>query len=371
MIFLSAVLLGLAALPATLTLVNCLVLGSAERAPAGTAVSILVPARNEEDGIAACVEHALRSMGIELEVIVLDDHSSDRTAAIVGAIAARDERLHLASAPPLPPGWSGKQHACHVLSGLATHPVLIFVDADVRLASEAASRLAGALRAADLVSCVPRQVMGSVGERAIIPMINTLLLGYLPIPLMRRDPRPALGAGCGQLMAMRADAYRRAGGHAGIRHSLHDGLLLPRLFRAAGLRTDLIAGAKLATCRMYVGWRAVLSGTMKNATEGLARPAALPIWTVLLLGGHVLPWLVLLAALVSGDRVAADLAAVACALPLLARVLQSWKCREPMAAIVLHPLGVALLVALQWVALGRALAGRPSTWRGRTYPAQG
>ncbi len=213
-------MLVLALVPTAMTIVNVLVLQSP---PAGlhfAAVSILIPARNEETGIAACVESALASSNPNLEVIVLDDHSTDATAAIVRQIAKRDGRLRLEQAPPLPLGWSGKQHACHVLSGLAAHPVLVFVDADVRLAPDAATRLAAALAEADLVSCVPRQIMSSIAELLLIPMINALLLGYLPIPLMRTDGRAALGAGCGQLIAVRADAYRRAGGHAAIRHSL-------------------------------------------------------------------------------------------------------------------------------------------------------
>ncbi len=372
MTFALAAIAGLLALlPTVMTLVNLAALARDQPvAGPSPAVSVLIPARNEENGIGACIASALASTGVELEVVVLDDHSTDATAAIVGRFAARDPRLRLCAAPPLPPGWSGKQHACHVLGTLASHPVLVFLDADVRIAPEAAGRLARALAGTDLVSCVPRQIMGSLVEMMLIPMINTLLLGYLPIPLMRRDGRPALGAGCGQLIAVRADSYRRAGGHAGIRHSLHDGLLLPRLFRSAGLRTDLLAGAGLAECRMYVGWRATVAGSLKNATEGIAKPLALPVWSVLLLGGHVAPWLILPAALAGGEGSAALVAACACAGPLAAHLLQALRCREPLRSVVLHPLSVLLLVGVQWIALMRQAAGRPSTWRGRTYPAR-
>ena len=364
------VMLAMALLPTIMTIVNLFALRDPPRTPASAAVSVLIPARNEEAGIAACVESVLTSSNTDLDVIVLDDHSTDATAAIVREIAKRDSRLSLHEAPPLPPGWSGKQHACHVLSGLATHPVLVFVDADVRLTSDATSRLAAALAQADLVSCVPRQIMGGVAELLLIPMINAILLGYLPIPLMRSDGRPSLGAGCGQLIAMRADAYERAGGHAAIRQSLHDGLLLPRLFRRAGLRTDLVAGSRLAACRMDVGWPATRAGALENATAGMATPATLPVWTVLLLGGHVMPWFALAASLTDGNGPMVGLSATACAAPLMVRLLQSLRFREPLRSVPLHPAGVLLLVVLQWYALMRQAAGRPSTWRGRTYPAQ-
>ena len=367
----AAALLVLAGLPTVMTAVNLVALRRPVAAPAGTRVAVLIPARDEAAGIAACVEAALASIGVGLEVVVLDDHSTDATAAIVAGLAQADPRLRLASAPPLPVGWSGKQHACHVLSGLTDAPLLVFLDADVQLQPDAAARLAGALARSDLVSGVPRQRMESLPELLVIPMINALLLGYLPIPFARRSPRPALAAGCGQMIAVRADAYARSGGHAAIRTSLHDGLTLPRLFRAAGLRTDLVAGASLATCRMYAGWRAVVRGTTKNAAEGLAKPVALPVWTVLLLGGHVAPWVLLAAALAGGRRDVALPAALGCAGPLGARLLQAVRCREPLWSAPLSPFGVVLLLVLQWRALLRRLGDRPETWRGRSYPAGG
>ena len=370
MILFAGIVLILAAGPAIMTLVNLMALRLPEPAPDGMRVAILIPARDEEAGIAACVAGALASTRVALEVVVLDDHSTDATAAIVTRLAETDTRLRLAAAPPLPAGWSGKQHACHVLSGLVDAPYLVFLDADVRLAPDAATRLVGALSRVDLVSGVPRQRMESLAELLIIPMINTLLLGYLPIPLSRRDGRPALAAACGQLIAVRGDAYALAGGHAGIRASLHDGLTLPRLFRAAGLRTDLVAGSTLASCRMYAGWRAVVRGTTKNATEGMAQPVALPVWTVLLLGGHIAPWVLLVAAVATGRPVVAALAALSCLATVASRLVQAIRCREPLVSVPLDPFAVVLLLALQWWALARRWMGCPETWRGRSYPAR-
>ncbi|MFX7265344.1 hypothetical protein ABTI85_19930, partial [Acinetobacter baumannii] len=96
------------------------------------------------------------------------------------------------------------------------------------------------------------------------------------------------------------EAYAATGGHGAIRTSLHDGVRLPRLLRERGYRTDLVAGHALAACRMYRDFAQSWAGFSKNAHEGMATPAALPVWTVLLFGGHVLPWLVLAVALALG-----------------------------------------------------------------------
>jgi hypothetical protein len=372
LIILLASMLILAALPAAMTFANLRLLQRPALPALAPRISILIPARNEEDAIAGCINAARASTHAEIEIIVMDDGSTDRTADIVHSISTADARVRLEHAPPLPPGWNGKQHACHVLAGRATNPILLFVDADVRLEPEGAARLAGGLldSGADLISGVPRQIMKTTAERAVIPMINALILGYLPVAMMRRDPRASLAAGCGQMMMVRREAYDAAGGHGGIRTSLHDGIKLPRLFRAAGLRTDLVDGTGLASCRMYAGAGPLVRGLLKNATEGMARPAALPVWTLLLFLGHVLPWLMLGWALVAGHAVAAILAALAVALTLAAHMAQARRCGEPLASVALHPVGVAALLAIQWTALVRQWLGIRTEWRGRAYQAQ-
>ncbi|TGD93427.1 glycosyltransferase family 2 protein [Methylobacterium nonmethylotrophicum] len=362
--------LALALLPAGLALANLLALRArpAAAVPNGL-VSILIPARNEAANIGPTLAAALASTGVPVEVIVADDHSTDGTAAIVAGIAASDPRLRLIPVPPLPAGWTGKNHACHILGEAATGRHLLFIDADVRLAPHGAAALAAAAESAGaaLVSGVPRQVTATLGERLTVPMINLLLLGYLPIPLMRRLTDPALGAACGQLVLVEAEAYRRVGGHGAIRESLHDGVRLPRVVRRAGLATDLVAASDLATCRMYTDFAQAWAGFSKNAHEGLATPRALPVWTVLLGGGHVLPPLLVLAApLGAGD---ATLALAALAVSLLTRAAITLFTREDPWTIPLHPLTVALALALQWNALLRPRRAGVATWKGRTYPA--
>ncbi|OYD86396.1 glycosyltransferase [Azospirillum brasilense] len=370
---LAALSLALALLPLGLGLVNlCLYRRPRAEPPPGAAVSILIPARNEEATIAAAVRAALSSCGVTVEVVVLDDHSTDRTAAIVRALAARDPRLRLETAPPLPPGWSGKQHACQTLAGLARHPVLLFQDADVRLAPDAARRACGALLAgkAGLVSGFPRQETDTLAEALVIPLIHVLLLGYLPMVGMRWSSSPGFAAACGQLIAVRRDAHEAAGGHAAIATSLHDGVTLPRAFRRAGQGTDLFDATGLARCRMYRGWGEVWSGFSKNATEGMATPVALPVWTLLLFGGHVLPWLLLgWAALAPLPDAVTVLAALAAAAGLTFRLLLAVRFRQSLAGALLHPVGILILLAIQWSALLRARRGRPAEWRGRAYPS--
>ncbi|TAD88336.1 MAG: glycosyltransferase [Alphaproteobacteria bacterium] len=358
-------LLVLVLLPAVLTVINLLVLRRLGMAGDGQPISVLIPARDEAATIGACLDAILANHGVVFEVVVLDDHSSDATAAIVEAYAARDGRVRLERAPALPPGWSGKQHACQVLAGHARFDHLVFLDADVRLAPTALVRLSSALTRADLVSGVPQQITQSLAERAVIPQILVLLLGYLPMPFMQLFWRsPAFAAGCGQVMAVTRIGYRAAGGHRAIATSLHDGVQLPRAFRRAGRKTALVDATDLASCRMYHGARAVHQGFLKNAHEGMASPRALPVWTVLLAGGHLLPWLVLPWLAVAGDPLPLSLALAG---QIAARGMIAWRFRQGWRAVLLHPIGVAWVLVIQWHALIRRLAGRAPVWRGRAY----
>ena len=367
---LAVIALALAAIPCGLFLLN---LHAYRRlanlqSPIKNHLSVLIPARNEEQNIRRTLEAVLANRDCEFEVVVLDDHSTDRTAEIVSGLACLDPRLRLESAPPLPAGWCGKQHACHVLARLARHPVLVFIDADVRLAPDALARMAGFMerKVIDLASGVPRQELGTFSERLLIPLIHFILLGFLPMHAMRRTKLPALSAGCGQLFIARRDAYEQCGGHAQLRDSLHDGLKLPRVFREAGFATDLFDATDLATCRMYHTNAQTWRGLGKNATEGLAAPGTIGPMTVLLLGGQVLPIILLaLAPMLSGYGL--TFAVAATAVVYLPRLMAAHIFRLPVGGALLHPLGVMALLAIQWQALFRHLAGKPSVWKGRSY----
>lgn len=331
-------------------------------------VSVLIPARNEEENIARAVSSVLSNTGIELELIVLDDHSTDRTAAIVREYAAKDLRVRLETAPPLPQGWCGKQHACAALAERARFPLLVFMDADVRLAPDALARMAQFVTCQNvaLASGVPRQIIGSFWEKLLIPLIHFVLLGFLPMRRMRSSIDPAYAAGCGQLFIARADAYRSSGGHGAIRSSMHDGIKLPRLFRQNGFRTDLFDATALASCRMYHNVAETFAGLAKNAVEGLAAPARIVPVTALLLLGQVVPYALLcMSATFESTRWLAAMAVVCSLAPRLATCARF---RQPLSGALLHPLGIGTLLLIQWFALIRHLSGRPAQWRGRACP---
>ena len=329
------------------------------------AVSVLIPARNEEKTIGAAVATALNNEGISLEILVLDDGSTDATAIVVDAIASVDPRVRLVRGPPLEPGWCGKQHACAELARQAANPLLCFMDADVRLGHDTLARMAAFLETggADLASGIPRQETVTFLEKLLIPLIHFVLLAFLPLHRMRRSTHPAYAAGCGQLFIAKASAYREAGGHAAIRASLHDGINLPRAFRRAGFKTDLFDATGIATCRMYRTNAEVWHGLSKNATEGLAAPSRILPVTLILALGQVAP---LILVFVSGGFARAFYVA-ALFFIYLPRLVASRRFQQPVLGAILHPMSILLLLGIQWQAFLRRLFGVNVNWKGRSY----
>ena len=369
--------LVLAALPALLTIANLRVF---HRLPAAGAdrrpVSVLVPARNEAAAIERLVGDVLASEGVDLELVILDDDSTDGTGAIVERLAREDSRVRLVAGKPLPAGWCGKQHACWQLAAAARHDILVFIDTDVSPTADAIARSVAFLERSEaaLVSGFPLQKTGSFLEWLLLPLIHFVLLGFLPLARSRTDNTPGMAAGCGQLFITRKADYDRAGGHAAIRGSLHDGVKLPRVYRRAGLRTDIFDATDLATCRMYSRSLDVWKGLAKNATEGIGAPATIVPFTLLLAGGQILPFALVglgLATRWQGWPTWAIAAAcIGMVLAWLPRVLTAARFGQSFSSAVFHPLGILVFLAIQWFALARRLLGLKTSWRGRSLAPQ-
>ena len=376
---LTCIALTIALIPALLTLANlplyCLKAkqqqdsGDCTRtAPKTRGVSILIPARDEASGIETCIEHALKAEVENLEVIVLDDHSTDETAAIVNRIADTHKNVRLIAGKSLPKNWNGKQYACHQLAENASSEHLLFIDADVRLQPDGINQLLAHLeqRNLDLLSAFPKQEMKTWLECWILPLMHLILLGYLPIKRMRMSRDPAYAAGCGQLFLAKRSAYQSTGGHQAIRDSRHDGLMLPRLFRSANLATDIIDGTEIATCRMYHCAAEVLRGVLKNAHEGIARPKLIALFTILLLGKTLLPTITLLLGIIEKNHLVTTLSVATLAIAHLPRCITARRFKQSFAAIPFHVPAVILFIALQWIALTCHSLGYSFAWRGRT-----
>ena len=371
--------MALCAITLTMTVINLGVyrspLSPARAAEPGATITVCVPARNEEANLEACVRSILASTHRDVEVLVYDDQSTDDTPNILAKLIASDPRVRAAQVTPLPSGWNGKQHACWRMSEQARGQWLCFTDADVRFEPAClADALAFAqTQKADMVSTFPRQITGSLAERLAVPMIFFILFSYLPMPRMRTTRDPAASAACGQFILVSRAAYDKAGGHQAFKNSMHDGVKMPREVRKAGFHTDLFDGTHLLSVRMYRGLAQTWRGFAKNAFEGLGSVGLLMFITAVHLLAHVLPWVIvpwallgkLAATSVNSPTDLAALFAVSCvAMAVLQRFMLARRFEQGLTPVLLHPLGVLMMTAIQWHSLYLALTGQRA-WRGR------
>ena len=263
------------------TLVNLRLLRTPPATPALPAdhLSVLLPLRDEAHRVEPALHALIAALDYcrnNIELLVLDDECTDGTADLVRRVAGDDTRVTLIAGAPRPPGWLGKPWACHQLAELASSStVLVFVDADVVVAPHAIAAIVDQLRhtGLDLVSPYPRQLAFTVTERLVQPLLQWSWLTTLPLRVAEGSRRPSMAAANGQLLAVDAATYRRAGGHAAVRGEVLDDLALLRAVKAVGGTGGVTDGTHLATCRMYDGWPALREGYTKSLWSAFGSPA--------------------------------------------------------------------------------------------------
>ncbi|MET0134551.1 MAG: glycosyltransferase family A protein, partial [Kibdelosporangium sp.] len=217
-------------------------------------VSVLVPMRDEAHRVAPTIRSLIEQRDVpDLEILVLDDGSTDGSAGVVEQAAGDDPRVRVITGEPPPPGMPGKPHACARLAHQARGKVLVFVDADVVLASHAVASAVAMLREHDLdvVSPFPRQLADDPATRLVQPLLQWSWLVFLPLRLAEQSPRPALSAANGQFLVVDAVALARSGGFEAIGSAVLDDMALMRSIKRSGGRGVVADGSTVATCRMY------------------------------------------------------------------------------------------------------------------------
>ena len=329
-------------------------------------ISLLVPARDEEANIAACLDSALAQGACLTEVLVYDDHSADDTALVVETYARRDPRVRLIKPAPLPAGWCGKTFACARLAEEARGRWLLFIDADARLAEGAARAIVreAESRGVTLLSCWPRVETRGFWEGALMPLLNFVVFTLYPAPLALRRDDASLGLAHGSCVLALREEYERAGGHGLVRAELFEDTRLARAWREGGRRSLCLDGRNVVSVRMYRALAEIWRGFEKNFFPAFRGAASFWAFVALHFFIFLLPFALAPLALVYAW---AWPFAAAAACVLVARAALALRFGHPLWSVPLHPLGGALLVALGVSSWLRCRVGRGVEWKGRRY----
>ncbi len=229
-------------------------------------VSILIPARNEEENIGTLLAQLATLKYSSFEIIVYNDHSDDKTESIVKQWVALKPTIKIINGQQLPQGWLGKNHACHQLAQAATGDILLFLDADVSIKKDLMKRSIGHLQKYDLhlLSIFPKQIFKSFGEKISVPLMNWILLSLLPLSLIRKSKNDAFSAANGQFMMFKAVTYKAIWPHEKCKSHRVEDIAILRLFKQKGLASDTRLGDNDISCRMYTGLDDAIEGFTKN-----------------------------------------------------------------------------------------------------------
>ena len=340
-------------------------------------ISVIIPARDEEANIGACLGSLLAQdyPDDRLHVVVVDDHSADRTAAIVEDLARTHPRIALIRSPPLPPRWIGKAHACAIGARAAAPESewLCFIDADVTASPYALSSAwqAAVWRHLDLLSLMPRQELKSVAERLILPC-GLILLSFLQDLRQSQARSGREVSATGQFMLVRRAAYEAVGGHTAVCTAICEDLEFARRLKQSGHAVLLMGGDKMLATRMYTGWGTLWPGLAKNlvdtfggpaATLGVALAAVIVAWAA-----YLLPLFDVLALRSGADAAlsATLLALAGSGAAIGLHVAAAFYFRIPFWYGFVFPLGYTVGALMALDSVRRRLSGRV-TWKGRIY----
>jgi chlorobactene glucosyltransferase len=233
-------------------------------------ISILIPARNEEDNLPHTLDSLIKIEDFIAEIFILDDHSTDKTAEIIEKYAQKYPVIKLIKGTALPESWLGKNWACHQLAEKAHGNYILFIDADVQLEKDAIEAALFEMKKDKLalLSIFPTQIVKTWGEKIVVPIMKFILLSLLPLFLVKKKNHHTLAAANGQFMLFDKKIYDQIQPHAQVRNRITEDISIMKMMKKDNLAVNVLLGNNLVRCRMYHSGKEALAGFSKNFFEG-------------------------------------------------------------------------------------------------------
>ncbi|MZG29828.1 MAG: glycosyltransferase [Nitrospinae bacterium] len=336
-------------------------------------VSVCVPARDEERGIAACLESLLAQDYPRFEVIAVNDHSSDRTGELIRELAEKDSRLIALDGKDLPQGWLGKPFALHQAFQKSKGDILLFTDADPVFKPHALSTAISTMRekGLDALTLMPQAEFGSFWERAVQPVIFGFIASLTRFRKVNStDHKSAMGFGA--FLMFTRSAYETIGGHEGGKADVLEDVLIAKRLKKAGLKLLVADAKRLFSIRMYYGFREIWSGWRKNMFLAMKRSVLRAFYYVSMVQMFVItPYLVLLWNLVEGTGLVwIGLSLFGVSMVSAAKIKTCDEMGLNRLNACLFPIGAVVMAAIMLNSMVQTLFFSRTEWRGRVYSVE-
>lgn len=321
-------------------------------------VSILIPVRNEVENLLDLLQ-SIKDQGYQnYEVILLDDASTDGSYEMCKSWIGNDRRFTVVKGAILPPDWLGKNFACHQLAALAKGRYLLFLDADETIGSDLINSVVYRMkvRQLKLLSLFTNQVMLTLGERMVVPLMHFTLLNLLPLRLVFLSKNPAFSAASGQCMVFEAADYQQNKWHEQVKNRAVEDIEIMKLIKAGKQNGEALLANGMIACRMYKGYAEALNGLSKNLLAGFNYSVpGLLMFLMLILGGPIFVML-------SGDF---QLIMFMFTLIILSRIMISFSSgQNVLYNLLLHPFQMVNLALIAHLSIKRYLT-KTTIWKGR------
>ena len=333
-------------------------------------VSILIPARDESSSIEMCLQSLSGQTYRNLEILVLDDRSTDNTFDVVNSYGKIDSRVKVIKGSDLESGWIGKHWACNQLSGFASGDYLLFVDADTSLRPEAirTAKILSSSQNNDLVTLMPYRSKTCVLEYFLVPFIDWIIVSWLPLKLSQKLKISFMSASFGQFMFFRRKAYLGCGGHEAVKDIPTDDMELGRRVKRTGFGWGLYAGVNLVETTSYSSTIETLLGISRSIFPALSHSfTTLILFSVCLMGLGFYPiYFIFTNLLLDYSHIGTDLGL---AIVAFISILISWAmvCRSfshGILSVPLYPLSIALMILAAFYSMVSYTFGF-TAWKGR------
>ena len=338
-------------------------------------VSVLIPARDEEIYIEKCIKAFLKQDYPNLEILVLDDNSSDNTYDIVKKISKKNKNVKIFKGKPLPKGWLGKNFACYQLSRYAEGEYFLFTDADTHhFQNSISSSLAAMLKnGLDALCPFPREIMVTIHERMSIPFMNFVILLFMPLALIRKSKNPLFCTGIGQCLLFRREVYFGMGGHAAVKGKILEDVQITKKTKEMGYSYMIFDGRKIIACRMYKNFKQVFTGYSRFLFSAFDyNVVMITIAVIFFILLFLLPNIFFPIGLILYQWPREILIPIVIQISIVSfiRIINAVRFKEKLFDFLLSPLSIVYIVFMSFNSVIQTKLGSGIYWKGRTYHAE-